>query len=174
MLGAADNSKPWWQSSRCTGSGGCGSGLASTLSDETRRVSGVQPETGQLPPLTISTLQELQDALRLSRPIVRDLRIEMIGLSREHSDALEDSVRKYSSACGCREGQIGLLTAASVSILLKLALRLPRFSGRTQLGLFSGSIAVGALTGKLIGLVRTRADMLHVIASYSRAGVVVV
>jgi hypothetical protein len=118
-------------------------------------------------------MAELDELLRWNRltTLRPPLLLELPNLSESQSSSLQFAVNRYMTACGCREGKIGILLAV---MLCAAYLWIP--SGTTwsafgwpQIGMGVGAVAIGALAGKAIGLLRARIALRQTIQKLQRS-----
>ncbi|MBI5352662.1 MAG: hypothetical protein HZB50_08515 [Chloroflexi bacterium] len=108
---------------------------------------------------TIHNISELAELARWSNllAIVGNVKLELPGLTKEKKSEYENLVGMYTHACGCEEVRIFL-----VSLLAIYGIRLYLNSGGTlvfgwsEFGTGFGLMCVGAVIGKLFGLIRAR------------------
>lgn len=125
------------------------------------------PYAGLAPALgteTFSDLSALEQAIRQNGifPPSNAIRVDLPDTDTRRSQVLQAAIDRYSRACGCREGKVGLLGA----LLLFVALMWARpamldLHGWAIVAVGFTLVCCGAVLGKVLGLWRARAELLN-------------
>ena len=120
----------------------------------------------------ISQLEKIADWRMLTRR-PPEIKLEMTGLHKEDLVTWQGLINKQLSACGCSEGAILLMIAAfGYAVYFFLLQEGYNSIGWSTIGTWIGISLVGAISGKIFGLVRAqiqlsrhirglRASMIH-------------
>ena len=99
------------------------------------------------------------------------VRLELVGPGSEHSRRLQSAFDRYRDACGCREGKGGVAVAVALLLLTYLSGNPLSSSvdGATKIGVAIGVIVLGAVAGKIYGLLRARSALRGSIHEFTRS-----
>ena len=108
--------------------------------------------------MSVTSVEELVEATRWWYLLTRTapLRLELPGMDEEQSRLLQSTIDRYMGTCGCREGQIGIVFAVALFVLLMLIepSSIYAVSWVAIVGAGIGVSIMGALIGKITGVFR--------------------
>ena len=147
-----------------TGTGGTGStpgtGIGTGIGAGTGTGTTTQPDSFSMQPqVKITRIDELEELVQWKRlfSLPSPVNLEFPNVSQEQSRHLQSKVDRYLTACGCHEGKIGILVASVLFVIHLLAYPASHHpSGWSEVGLGLSVVFLGALVGKVFGLLRAR------------------
>lgn len=157
------------------GGSGSSSGSGSSTPDINPTPGGGGTTTGTFPITSGMIITKVEELKRVAGwrsffGYSQNVELKISGLSGDESDALQDKVNRHLTRCGCREGKFGILAVGLSLVFYRIALG--DFAsvswGKLSVWILL-LLIVGALAGKLVGLVISRLrlfyDIHHAFAS---------
>lgn len=97
--------------------------------------------------------------------------VELPALNESQSSLLQSAVNRYMTACGCREGKFSILLAVMLcaAYLWISSGTVSSAFGWPQIGVIVSAVAIGALAGTAIGLLRARVSLRQTIRKLHRS-----